>query len=264
MEPVDGMVAKLPPNYILPTHLPSLTPLHLVEHGHNWAMLYKALVRPLLFSLPPERAHALGEWALRTKPLSKLFAPFPLTRDPALSTYVAGIPIASPLGVAAGCDKDCTYLDSLMGLGFGYVVGGTVTLHPRPGNPSPRLLRRPQQQALINALGFPSQGIDAVEANLRKRSAAPLIISVSGLTLNEFVGCYKRASALAQGVELNISSPNTAGLREFHDPGAFRELLERVNLHRKTPLFVKIPPYCDSRGAGERVVPSAHCPRTWS
>lgn len=208
-------------------------------------MLYKALVRPLLFSLPPERAHALGEWALRTKSLSKLLAPFPLAHDPSLSTRVAGIPIASPLGVAAGCDKDCSYLDSLMGLGFGYVVGGTVTLHPRPGNPSPRLLRRPQQQALINALGFPSQGIDAVEANLRKRSAAPLIISVSGLTLNEFVGCYKRASTLAQGIELNISSPNTAGLREFHDPGAFRELVERVNLHRKTPLFVKIPPYCD-------------------
>ncbi len=210
-------------------------------------MLYKAILRPVLWSLPPERAHALGEWALRRKRLWKLLAPLHRTRDPALSTTLAGIPIANPLGVAAGSDKDCGYLDSLMGLGFGYVVGGTVTLHPRPGNPRPRLLRRPRQQALVNALGFPSLGIDVVEANLRRCSARPLVLSVSGLTVDEFRRCYQRAAPLAQAVELNVSSPNTAGLRVFHEPAAFRELLESVNLHRKTPLFVKIPPYSNSR-----------------
>ena len=174
-------------------------------------------------------------------------APFHKTHDPTLNTTLAGIPIANPLGVAAGCDKDCTYLDSLKNLGFGYVVGGTVTLNPRPGNPRPRLLRRPRQQALVNALGFPSRGIDAVEANLRKHSANPLILSVSGLTVDEFAQCYRRAAPLAQGIELNVSSPNTADLRVFHDPQEFRELLESINHHRTTPLFVKIPPYHDAR-----------------
>ena len=210
-------------------------------------MLYKGLLRPLLLSLPPERAHALGEWALRRKLLWKLLAPIHKTHDPTLNTTLAGIPIANLLGVAAGCDKDCTYLDSLKNLGFGYVVGGTVTLHPHPGNPRPRLLRRPRQQALVNALGFPSRGIDAVEANLRKHSANPLILSVSGLTVDEFAQCYRRAAPLAQGIELNVSSPNTAGLRVFHDPQEFRRLLESINRHRTTPLFVKIPPYYDAR-----------------
>ena len=209
-------------------------------------MLYKAILRPLLWSLPPERAHALGEWALRRKFLWKLLAPLHNSRDPALNTSLAGIPIPNPLGVAAGSDKDCAYLDSLMNLGFGYAVGGTVTLHPRPGNPRPRLLRRPRQKSLVNALGFPSMGIDIVEANLRKQSVTPLILSVSGLTVDEFSQCYRRAAPLAQGIELNVSSPNTAGLRVFHDPAAFRQLLESVNTHRTTPLFVKIPPYYDS------------------
>lgn len=206
-------------------------------------MLYKAFLRPLLFSLPPERAHALAEWTLRKKPLWKLLSPFRQTQDPALSTTIAGIPIPNPLGVAAGCDKDCAYLDSLIGLGFGYAVGGTVTLNPRDGNPRPRLLRRPRQHALVDALGFPSQGIDAVESNLDGNSANPLILSISGLSIDEFARCYHRAAPLSQGVELNVSSPNTAGLRVFHDPQAFRELLERINRHRTTPLFVKIPPY---------------------
>ncbi len=208
-------------------------------------MLYKAFLRPLLWSLPPELAHALGEWALRRKLLWKLLAPFHNTRDPVLATSLAGIPIPNPLGVAAGSDKDCAYLDSLMNLGFGYAVGGTVTLHPRPGNPRPRLLRRPRQKALVNALGFPSLGIDVVEANLRKQSAVPTVLSISGLTVDEFRRCYQRSAPLARSIELNVSSPNTAGLRVFHDPSAFRELLESVNSRRTTPLFVKIPPYSD-------------------
>ena len=209
-------------------------------------MFYRGLLRPLLFSLPPERAHALAEWALRRRGLWKLLAPSPSAHDPALNTTLASIPIANPLGVAAGCDKDCAYLDSLKGLGFGYVVGGTVTLHPRPGNPRPRLLRKPRQEALINALGFPGQGMDAVESNLRKSSANPFLLSISGLTIDEFTQCYRRASPLSQGVELNVSSPNTAGLRVFHEPQAFRGLLEQINRYRATPLFVKIPPYHDA------------------
>ena len=204
---------------------------------------YKGVLRRRLFALPPERAHSLGTWALRRKSFWKLLAPHHRTSDSALNTSIASIPIANPLGVAAGCDKDCDYLDSLMSLGFGYVVGGTVTLNPRSGNDHPRLLRQPHLEAVVNSMGFPSRGIDAVESNIRKSSANPLILSISGFSVKEFVKCYRRAAPLAQGVELNISCPNANGLQIFLQPGAFRELLVRVNHHRTTPLFIKIPPY---------------------
>ena len=210
----------------------------------NLAMLsYKGVLRRRLFALPPERAHALGTWALRRKSFWKLLAPHHRTNNIALSTTIAQIPIANPLGVAAGCDKDCDYLDSLMNLGFGYVVGGTVTLDPRDGNGLPRLLRQPSREAIVNSMGFPSRGMDEVESNIRKSSANPLILSVSGFSIEEFVRCYERAAPLAQGIELNISCPNADGLQLFLQPGAFRELLVNVNHHRTIPLFVKIPPY---------------------
>ena len=211
-------------------------------------MIYKALLRPLLMALPADRSHALGEWALRRKPLWKLLAPLFKARDPALRTTLAGIPISNPIGVAAGCDKDCKYLDTLQALGFGYVSGGTVTLQPRFGNPRPRLLRLPRQQALVNALGFPNPGMDVVEAKLQKHPISPLVLSVSGLDVDEFTECHRRAAPLAQAIELNVSSPNTAGLQVFLEPNTFRQLLEQVNLRRKTPLFVKIPPYYDGQG----------------
>ncbi len=208
---------------------------------------YKRLLRPLLFSLPPERAHHLGEFALRMKYLWSLLAPYYKTRDPALKTSLAGVQMDSPVGVAAGCDKNCRFLNSLMNLGFGYVVGGTVTLNPRPGNPGPRLLRNLKQGSLTNSLGFPSLGADAVIRNLNNTSAKPLIVSISGLDIKEFVQCFRRVSPIVDGVELNISSPNTAGLRVFQERESFSELLERINTPRSKPLFVKIPPYTGER-----------------
>ena len=208
---------------------------------------YKRLLRPLLFSLPPEHAHQLGEFALRMKYLWSPLAPYYKPRDPALKTSLAGIQMDSPVGVAAGCDKNCRFLNSLMNLGFGYVVGGTVTLHPRPGNPGPRLLRNRTQGSLTNSLGFPSHGANAVMRNLNNTAAKPLIISISGLNLKEFVQCYQRISPSVDGVELNISSPNTAGLRVFQDRKTFSELLEGINTRRTKPLFMKIPPYTGER-----------------
>ena len=170
-------------------------------------------------------------------------APYYKTRDLTLKTSLAGIQLNSPVGVAAGLDKNCRFLNSFMNLGFGYAVGGTVTLHPRPGNPGPRLLRDRAQGSITNSLGFPSHGANAVTRNLNKTAAKPLIISISGLNLKEFVQCYQRISPLAHGVELNISSPNTAGLRVFQEHKTFSELLEGINTRRTKPIFVKIPPY---------------------
>ena len=185
---------------------------------------------------------------LKRGALWKLLASYYQTADPRLSTSLAGVELANPVGVAAGCDKDCQFLPSLMSLGFGYVVGGTVTLEPRRGNPGPRLVRDTAQRSLVNSLGFPSQGAVAVLKNLEKARVRPLFLSVTGLTTEEFVECLRQMEPQAEGVELNVSSPNTEGLRAFHQPESFRELLERVNAERQKPLFIKIPPYADDEG----------------
>ena len=160
---------------------------------------------------------------------------------------LAGLKLDNPVGLAAGYDKDCEFLPSLASLGFGYVTGGTVTERPRPGNPKPRVLRYVKEQSLINALGFPGMGLEHAVRQLERarESLGPTVavVSVSGETVDEIVRCHRRLEPLADAIEVNISSPNTAGLRVFHDPGAFADLISRVNDQRTKPLFVKMPPY---------------------
>ena len=209
---------------------------------------YKRVLRPLLFSLPPEKAHHLGEFSLKRRALWKLLAPYHKTDDHRLKTSLAGVELANPVGVAAGCDKNCEFLSSLMNLGFGYAVGGTVTLEPRKGNPSPRLVRDKKQGSLVNSLGFPGKGAEVILRNLERCDARPIFLSVAGLTVEEFVECYRLMEPWAKGIEINISSPNTAGLRMFHEPDTFRQLLEQINVVRRKPLLVKIPPYVTDEG----------------
>ena len=212
--------------------------------------LYQGLLRPLLFRLPPERAQALAELALRTGSLQRLLTRSLAPTASELRTHLAGIPLRSPVGLAAGFNKDCDLLGPLLRLGFGYVVAGTVTREPRPGNPRPRLLRLPEQQALVNAMGFPSKGLAQAESRLHALShpPAPVLVSISGLSVEEFLECHRCLEPLADGVELNISSPNTEGLRIFQEPGPFAELVERINGQRTKPLFIKLPPYFDEAG----------------
>jgi dihydroorotate dehydrogenase len=140
-------------------------------------------------------------------------------------------------------------------LGFGYVVGGTVTPRPAPGNPRPRLLRVPASHSLINSLGFPSDGLRAVEARLRRLTdpPTPVAVSVAALDIDGFEECHRALEPLVDAVELNVSSPNTQGLQRFHEPQELLQLLERINSHRHKPLFVKLPPYKDDQGR-ERVM----------
>ena len=168
-------------------------------------------------------------------------------RDPRLQVVLAGLKLDNPVGLAAGFDKNCEFLPSLAALGFGYVTGGTVTERPRPGNPRPRVLRYVKEHSLINALGFPGKGLDYAARQLERAreslGSTPAAVSVSGETVDEIVRCHRRLEPLADAIEVNISSPNTAGLRAFHDPGAFAELISHVNDQRRKPLFVKMPPY---------------------
>lgn len=155
----------------------------------------------------------------------------------------------NPVGLAAGWDKNCRAVGALRNLGFGYIVGGTVTPNPRRGNPRPRVVRDRPNDAVINSLSFPNEGIVRIAQRLiqirrRDNSAdAPLLVSISADDIEGFVSCLLSLQPLVDGIEVNISSPNTDGLRVFHDPKKFGKLLAELKSHRSKPLFVKLPRY---------------------
>ena len=208
---------------------------------------YEALIRPLLFRLPPELAQRMADQALKVWPLWKILGDLSRFDSPVLRTGLPGVGLANPVGLAAGYDKTCSLLPALSALGFGYVTCGTITLHARSGNLGTRVVRDPSRGALINSLGFPNQGLDsAVERMTIDRSRlgnARIVVSVSGTTIDEIVTCHRGVEHLAHAVEINISSPNTAGLRVFHDADVLASLINAVNEGREKPLFVKMPPF---------------------
>lgn len=243
--------------------------------------LYTGVVRPLLFRVPAERAQRVAERALQWHWLWDWATPSYHARDPRLHTTLARMPLESPVGLAAGFDKDCRALDGLARLGFGYLLGGTVFLTPREGNPRPRLTRIPDQEALINALGFPSQGVDRVLATVRRRYVrsttplaavggksrgqrpspsrfatrlpTPFLMSIAALSLDGFLYCHRLVEPWCDGVELNISSPNTEGIAAFQEPDMLQRLLAQLAMQRLKSLFVKLPAAWDE-ASRERVL----------
>jgi len=222
---------------------------------------YKRLVRQAFFALPPEQAHSLAHFFLKLSPFWKLARPWLNASDPRLSTRLGDIPLMNPVGLAAGWDKDCRSLASLQSFGFGYLVGGTVMPEPQNGHHRPRMYRDTQREALINALGFPSQGVAAVVPRLRRlrRSAeahesgnrTKIFVSVAAEDRQGFVQCHRAVEPWVDAVELNISSPNTQGLKLFHDPQELRELIREIGRERIKPLYVKLPPI---EGESQRVL----------
>ena len=217
-------------------------------------MLY-ALARPLLFALDPETAHLLT-LALADAPLR-----FGLLRArvPPCPVRVMGLEFPNPVGLAAGLDKNAEYVDSLARLGFGFIEVGTVTPRPQPGNARPRMFRLPAASAVINRLGFNNVGADAFVENLRRISWRGILgvnIGKNFDTPNEraaddYVACLRAVHARASYVTINVSSPNTAGLRALQEKDALEELLRRLtelrerlaDRHgRKVPLALKVSP----------------------
>ena len=212
--------------------------------------VYRPLIRPFFWAIDPERAHALASLALRLPLIWKSAGVFARLDDPRLTADVAGLRLPSPIGLAAGFDKNCVNLGALLDVGFGFVTGGTVTLAERAGNKKPRVVRLSSQRALVNALGFPNQGLRAVEPRFRRESRRRnrIFASISGTIEDEIVACYRKLAPMTSAVELNISSPNTAGLRVFHDPARLRPLIEQLIGERgsQSRLFVKLPPWEES------------------
>ena len=213
-----------------------------------------AIARPFLLSLEPERAHRATIGALRLMP--PLSTP---RRDPALAVSALGLDFKNPLGMAPGFDKGGEVVDPLLRLGFGYVEVGTITPRPQPGNPPPRLFRLPADKGVINRLGFNSEGHATVHRRLARRSGAGIV----GVNLGANKDSSDRAADYVAGIgafadvasyfTVNISSPNTPGLRDLQHAAALDDLVARVldardrcaGLHGRKPVLVKIAPDLD-------------------
>lgn len=201
--------------------------------------LYDA-IRPLLFALPAERAHHVGttalDAALLAPPARALARSLFDVRDPALAVERFGIRFPNPVGLAAGFDKAGAWFNALGALGFGAVEIGTVTALAQPGNPTPRLFRLPADRALLNRMGFNNPGAEAVAARLRRTRIEPVLGINLGKSkaapLEDAAADYLRSLELlepfAAYLVVNVSSPNTPGLRQLQDAGPLRELLRAL------------------------------------
>ena len=222
--------------------------------------MYKALLKPLLFRLDAERAHhAVFDNLRRAARLPGALAGLRALYDyqhPGLEREVFGLRFQNPVGLAAGLDKNAVVTDELAALGFGFVEIGTVTPRPQPGNPAPRLFRLPQDEALINRMGFNNDGAAVVAERLRRRRNRQLLIGgnigKNKDTPNEhaaadYVAAFEALAEVVDYFVVNVSSPNTPGLRELQDKKPLITLLQQVqahNLARPTPrpLLLKIAP----------------------
>jgi len=204
--------------------------------------LYRAVARPLFFSLPPEAAHRLAQ--------SILSLPLPWERiggapeDPRLRTSLAGIELSNPVGLAAGFDKSCRHLHALGRLGFGYVVGGTITRDPRPGNAKPRIARYPRRGSMTNAMGLPNPGAEAAARILaRSPRSGPRFASIADEGPDEVIASHGLLEPHVDGIELNASCPNVSWGRDRDNEGHLALLMRELGARRTRPLFVKLPPF---------------------
>jgi dihydroorotate dehydrogenase len=208
-------------------------------------MLY-SLLRPALFTLDPEDAHRLSLKALKLAPVPDL------RPAPALRTKLAGIALPGPLGAAPGYDKDGEVPDALLRLGFGFAEVGTVTPLPQTGNPRPRLFRLVEDRAVINRMGFNNAGAETMLARLKARAGRPGVVGVNiGANKDspDRVADYARLARVfapvASYLTVNVSSPNTPGLRALQDEGALGGLLDTVLEARGEggpPVLLKVAP----------------------
>jgi len=206
---------------------------------------YESVLRPLLFLVDPETAHNLGLRAVSAG-LVKARAP-----DRALAVSAFGVRFPNPVGLAAGFDKNAVALSRWKDLGFGFVEVGTVTRHAQPGNPRPRMFRLPASRALINRLGFNNLGADAVARNMEGVSAGiPVGVNIGKSKVTpldeaaeDYAYSFRLLKEFADYVVVNVSSPNTPGLRELQDKEALTRILSELkSIDDRKPLFVKIAP----------------------
>lgn len=221
--------------------------------------MYK-LIKPLLFQFDPEIIHYVVTGALRR--VNRIWGVKSFLKnlyqleDQQLATEVFGLKFKNPLGLAAGFDKNASMIEELAEFGFGFIEIGTVTPLPQPGNEKPRMFRLPQDDALINRMGFNNQGVDVVAARLKQVDRKGLIIGgnigKNKLTPNEdavsdYIKCFDRLFDVVDYFVVNVSSPNTPGLRELQEKEPLKHILntlqQRNNKNQVSrPILLKIAP----------------------
>jgi dihydroorotate dehydrogenase len=227
-----------------------------VERGSKVLATVYALARPILHRLDAEQAHHLTLRALQLG----LVRGAPAPDDPILATQVFGLDFANPVGLAAGFDKHAEVVDAMLALGFGFVEAGTVTPRAQPGNPKPRLFRLAEDRAVINRFGFNSGGLPPFKERLQRRRVASRTAGIVGANVGKNRDTVDAAADYERGVEelapvadylvVNVSSPNTPGLRSLQKRDEIKALLERavaargraVPGGRPPPLLAKVGP----------------------
>ena len=206
-------------------------------------------IRPLIFKFSPEVAHSLAIKALK----SNLIPSNKIEEKSTLKTRLFGKDIKNPIGVAAGFDKNAEVYNPLFNLGFGFVEVGTITPEAQYGNPKPRVFRLEEDNALINRLGFNNSGSDEISSRIKKELANGFLginIGPNKDTKNkveDYLKCFRKFYNLGDYITINISSPNTENLRDFHNKNELEELLEAIQkeknkLQTNIPIAVKISP----------------------
>ena len=217
--------------------------------------MYKALIRPILFRIDPERIHDIICVLLKLPFASKVLKILFHQQHTLPEVIVSGLTFNNPVGLAAGFDKNAEIVDQLFDLGFGFVEIGTVTPKAQSGNDKPRLFRLPEDQALINRMGFNNAGVEKVRENLLKSDKKYIVggnIGKNKMTPNEqsvhdYEICFNRLHDVVDYFVVNVSSPNTPGLRDLQDKDSLMHILghlQNLNLTRKIqkPIFLKIAP----------------------
>jgi dihydroorotate dehydrogenase len=225
-------------------------------------VVYERLVRPALFRAAGGDAETVHERTLAALtrlgpvlgPLRRYYA------GPGAERTVFGVRFPGPVGLAAGMDKNGVALGAWPALGFGFVELGTVTWHPQPGNPRPRLFRFPESAAIVNRMGFNNDGARALAARLAAFGPSPVPVGLSlgkskvtpvGEAVEDYVQSLRVLQPYADYVAVNVSSPNTPGLRSLQDRGALTELLSALSAESTVPLLVKVAPDLTDTALGE-------------
>ncbi|HFA48486.1 MAG TPA: quinone-dependent dihydroorotate dehydrogenase [Bacteroidetes bacterium] len=222
--------------------------------------MYKIFIKPILFLFPPERAHYLTIFILKTilniPVINWLFKKIYAVADKRLERNVFGLTFPNPVGLAAGFDKDGKYYKAMSTLGFGFIEIGTVTPVPQIGNPKPRLFRLPKDGALINRMGFNNEGVEAMVKRLKKGKLKNVIIggnigknktTPNEEAVSDYSICFEALFNYVDYFVVNVSSPNTPGLRALQEKKPLTELLSHLQILNKQknkpkPILLKIAP----------------------
>ncbi|XOV93792.1 MAG: quinone-dependent dihydroorotate dehydrogenase [Bacteroidota bacterium] len=218
-----------------------------------------SLIRNLLFLLPAETAHhfttSLIKILFKVPGFRSLFRSIYVVKNPKLERKVFGLTFPNPVGLAAGFDKNGAFTNEFAALGFGFLEIGTVTPKPQSGNPKPRLFRLKKDQALINRMGFNNEGMDQVSKNLQSRSIEVIVggnigknkVTPNESALEDYIKCFNTLYPQVDYFVVNVSSPNTPGLRELQEKEPLQKLLQELQTLNKTkpvqkPILLKIAP----------------------